>query len=206
MRHFWLHSVLGWLAIALILRVTVTIVLNYPDYFPPNFDSLFLQGREATFHGLYRITFTIHIFSAPLVLLNGLLLVSERFISWHWHRILGRLQVIVILTLFVPSSIYMAWYAFAGWGAGLSFLTLAICTGMCAILGVCAVWKKQVMEHRLWMRRCFLLLCSAIFLRLISGALSLLELSDAETAYIVAAWSSWVVPMLLFEVVRRATD
>lgn len=44
-------TVLRWLAAALVLRVLVTILLNYPDYFPPNFDSLFLEGREATFAG-----------------------------------------------------------------------------------------------------------------------------------------------------------
>ena len=41
--------VLRWLAVALILRVLAAIVSNYGDYFPPNFDSLFLQGRETTF-------------------------------------------------------------------------------------------------------------------------------------------------------------
>ena len=53
-RHRILTTVLRWLAVVLILRVLVTILANYPDYFPPNFDSLFLQGREATFTGIYR--------------------------------------------------------------------------------------------------------------------------------------------------------
>ena len=30
---------------------------NYPDYFPANFESLFLQGREATFNGVYAVAF-----------------------------------------------------------------------------------------------------------------------------------------------------
>ena len=196
-----LQSILSWLAVALILRVTVTIVCNYPDYFPPNYDSLFLQGREHTFHGLYRMAFTIHIVSAPVVLLNGLLLISER-LTWHWHRILGRLQVIVLLLLVVPSSVIMSRQAFGGWGAGLSFLLLSLSTGGCAILGLRAIYRRRVAGHRLWMRRCYLLLCSAIFLRLISGAASLLEVSDAEGAYILAAWCSWLVPLGLFELVR----
>jgi hypothetical protein len=33
------------------LRVRVTILSIYPDYFPPRFDSLFLQGRGATLSG-----------------------------------------------------------------------------------------------------------------------------------------------------------
>ena len=48
MRYGILTTALRWLVVVLILRVLATILLNYPDYFPPNFDSLFLQGREAT--------------------------------------------------------------------------------------------------------------------------------------------------------------
>src|SRR5436190_16689367 len=36
-----------------------SILANYPDYFPPNFDSLFLQDREATFNGAYRTAFYV---------------------------------------------------------------------------------------------------------------------------------------------------
>jgi hypothetical protein len=47
-----LLTALRWLAAALVLRVLGTILANYPDYFPPRFDSLFLEGREATFAGV----------------------------------------------------------------------------------------------------------------------------------------------------------
>src|SRR5580692_11008315 len=92
-----LSTVLRWLAVVLILRVLVTILANYPDYFPPNFDSLFLQGREATFTGSYPAAFYVHIFSGPIVLFNGLILLSENFRRRHhrWHRRLGWIQVVV---------------------------------------------------------------------------------------------------------------
>ena len=96
-----LTTVLRWLAVVLILRVLAVILANYPDYFPPNFDSLFLQGREATFRGAYRAAFYMHILSAPLVLFNGLILLSEYVRRRHggWHRWLGRVQVVVLLLL-----------------------------------------------------------------------------------------------------------
>jgi len=68
-RYRILTTVLRWLAVVLILRVLATILTNYSDYFPPQFDSLFLQGREATFTGAYRPAFYVHIFSGPAVLL-----------------------------------------------------------------------------------------------------------------------------------------
>ena len=66
-----LTTVVRWLAVLLILRVFATILSNYPDYFPPNFDSLFLQGHEATFTGKYRAAFYVHILSGPVVLISG---------------------------------------------------------------------------------------------------------------------------------------
>jgi hypothetical protein len=83
-----LTTVVHWLAVLLILRVLATILANYPDYFPPNFDSLFLQGREATFTGSYPPAFYIHIFTGPVVLFNGLIILSE-YVRRH-HRSLHR--------------------------------------------------------------------------------------------------------------------
>ncbi|MDB5336674.1 MAG: hypothetical protein JWN70_2293 [Planctomycetaceae bacterium] len=33
------------------LKVTLPVIVGYRDYFPPNFDSDFLNGREAYFFG-----------------------------------------------------------------------------------------------------------------------------------------------------------
>src|SRR5207245_4970877 len=115
-----LTTVLRCLAVLLILRVLAVILANYPDYFPPNFDSLFLQGREATFTGVYRPAFYIHIFSGPIVLFNGLILMSE-YVRRHYgglHRFLGRVQVAVLLLLVLPTGIVMSLHAFGGWPAG----------------------------------------------------------------------------------------
>ena len=157
-----LATVLSWLAVVLILRVLVTILANYPDYFPPNFDSLFLQGREATFRGAYRAAFYIHIFSAPLVLFNGLILLSEYVRRRHrgWHRWLGRVQVVVLLLFVLPSSVVMSRHAFGGWPAGLSFLLLSAATASCAIVGVVYARRRRYDQHRRWMLRC---LCLDLF-------------------------------------------
>ena len=120
MRHKILTTALRWLAVVLILRVLVEILANYPDYFPPNFEALFLQGREATFTGAYPVAFYIHIFSDPVVLLSGLILLSDhvRRRRRGLHRWLGRAHVSVLLLLVLPSSAVMSRHAFGGWPAG----------------------------------------------------------------------------------------
>lgn len=206
MRYHALTAVLRWLAVVLILRVLVTILANYPDYFPPNFDALFLLGRESTFVGTYRVAFYVHIFSAPVVLLNGLLLLSEsvRRHCGSLHRVLGRVQMLVLLLLMLPSSVVMSRHAFGGWGAGVSFLTLSLLTATCAVMGVAAARRGRFDRHRRWMLRCFVLLCSAISLRLLSGAAGLIGVPSAEGAYVVAAWASWVLPLIAYEIVERS--
>jgi len=200
-----LTTVLRWLAALLILRVLASILANYPDYFPPNFDSLFLQGREATFTGTYRPAFYVHIFSAPVVLFTGLILVSESVRRRYGglHRVLGRVQVAVLLLLMLPSSVVMAQHTFGGWPAGLSFLLLSATTAICAIVGVVHARRRRYGLHRRWMLRCYVLICSAVTLRLISGTAGLVGVPSPEGAYVVAAWSSWLVPLAACEIVGR---
>ncbi len=199
-----LTMVLRWLAVLLILRVLVSILGNYPDYFPPNFDSLFLQGRETTFAGTYRAAFYVHIFSGPVVLFNGLILLSETFRRRHraWHRRLGWVQVVVLLVLVLPSSAVMSRHAFGGWLAGLSFLLLSAATAFCAILGVVYACRCCYDQHRRWMLRSYVLICSAVTLRLISGTAGLLGAPSPEEAYIFAAWSSWLIPLTAYEILN----
>ncbi|WP_238537825.1 DUF2306 domain-containing protein [Zavarzinella formosa] len=205
MRRRLLTTILRWLTVLLILRVTVTILANYPDYYPPNFDSLFLRDRESTFTSVYQPAFYIHIITAPMVLLNGLLLMNDSLRRHHGklHRISGRVQVGVLLLLMLPSGVVMAQHSFAGWPSGLSFLLLSATTGVCAIMGVVAARRRRFDQHRRWMTRCFVLICSAITLRLLSGAMGLLDLPNPEEAYVIASWSSWLVPLAVVEIAGR---
>jgi uncharacterized membrane protein len=204
-RYRILTTVLRSLAVALILRVLVAILSNYPDYFPPNFDSLFLQGREATFTGAYPAAFYVHIFSAPVVLFSGLILLSESVRRRHGilHRRLGWVHVVLLLLFMLPSSVVMSRNAFGGWPAGLSFLLLSATTAICTIIGVVQARRHRYDRHRRWMLRAYVLICSAVVLRLISGTAGLVGVPSPEGAYIVAAWSSWLLPLAAFEFVER---
>lgn len=205
MRHRLLATLVRWLAAGLVLRVLAAILAEYPAYFPPDFDALFLHGREATFAGLYRVAFYVHILSGPVVLANGLVLMSARVRRRRpgLHRVLGRVQVGVLLLLVLPSGVVMARHAFGGGAAGLSFLLLSAVTAGCAVAGVATARRGRLDRHRVWMTRCYVLICSAVVLRLTSGAAGLVGVSDPEAAYVVAAWASWLVPLAAVEVVER---
>lgn len=200
-----LTAILRWVVVVLVLRVLVSILSNYPDYFPPNFDSTFLLGRERTFPGVYEVAFNVHLMTSPVVLVLGLVLLSEtvRRRYGRLHRRLGWVQIVLLLAFVLPSSLVMARRAIGGWPSGVSFVLLTVATAACAVAGVVEARRKRFDRHRRWMLRCYVLICSAVVLRLISGVVGLFEVSNPEGAYTISAWASWLVPLAAFEMWER---
>ena len=199
-RFLTLQRVLTLLTGLLILKVTASVLLGYRDYFPPNFNSDFLRGREHYFAGSYQWAFYAHIASGPGTLILGLLLVSERFRQRFpaWHRKLGRIQVATVLLVVAPSGLWMAWYAAAGPVAALSLALLAVLTGTCVALGWRAAVRRRFAEHRRWMGRSYVLLCSAVVLRLVAGLATVVGMGG-DWFDPLASWVSWVVPLTALE-------
>lgn len=192
------------LAGVLILKVTTSVVSNYRDYFPPNFASDFLRGREQHFSGLYQWAFYTHIISGPVSLILGLILLVERSRARFpsWHRSLGRLQVACVLLLVTPSGLAMAEYAAAGPVAAVGLASLAIATAICVSLGARSAVKRRFADHRRWMWRCYLLLCSAVVLRLFGGLATVTGMT-APWVDVAATWMSWLLPLAVFELRER---
>jgi Predicted membrane protein (DUF2306) len=198
-----LPNILTNLAVVLILKVTVGVVLKYRDYFPPNFNSDFLRGRGTYFFGAYQWAFYAHLASGPVSLVLGLILISDRFRSRFpkWHRLLGRIQVVVVLLIVAPSGLWMAYRAESGPVAAVGFASMAIVTGACVAMGLRCAVKRRFPEHRRWMWRCFLLLCAAVVIRVIGGLATVAEV-QAQWIYTLSAWASWLAPLIVFEFVR----
>jgi uncharacterized membrane protein len=196
-----LPNLLPFVTALLIVRVTVAVVLNYRDYLPPNFESDFLQDREQYFWKGYHWAFYTHLVSGPVSLILGMILISDRFRLRFpkWHRYLGRIQAVNVLFLVAPSGLLMASRAMTGPVAGMGFALLAVATAACMALGWRTAVQRRFAEHRRWMQRCFVLLCSAVVVRVIGGLLTVIDYGPAWP-YQAAAWGSWLVPLLVFEI------
>jgi uncharacterized membrane protein len=194
------ERILTLLAGVLILKVTTSVVSNYHNYFPPDFASDFLRGRESYFVGAYQWAFYTHIVSGPVSLILGLILIGERSRARYpkWHRYLGRIQAACVLLLVTPSGLWMAYYAAAGPIAAVGLAALAIATATCVSLGVRSAVTRRFADHRRWMWRCYLLLCSAVVLRLIGGLATVTGMA-APWVDSLATWMSWLVPLTAFE-------
>lgn len=187
----------------LVCVVLAGILRNYPRYLPPDFTTDFLLGRDAYFNSGYQWAFYAHIATGPVTLLLGLALMSAALRRHFpaWHRALGRVQVAVVLLALVPSGLVMSAYAATGVVAGLGFAALSVATAACAGLGWRAAVQCRFATHEAWMTRLFVLLCSAVVLRLIAG-LAVLARFDADWLYPVAAWASWLAPLIAHETWR----
>jgi uncharacterized membrane protein len=189
----------------LVVKVTATVASSYESYFPPNFASDFLRGREHYFFGVYQWAFYTHILSGPVSLILGLVLIVERSQAYfpRWHRYLGRVQAACVLLLVVPSGLWMAFHAAAGPFAAAGLGTLAIATAACTLLGVRSAMSGRFANHRRWMWRGYLLLCSAVVLRLLGGLATITGVT-APWFDPLANWVSWLTPLAVFELRERA--
>jgi hypothetical protein len=193
-------------ALLLVGKVTVSVVAGYKRYLPPDFEAEFLLGREAYFWGAYSWAFYTHLAAGPITLVLGTLLISPRFRQFDpgWHRRLGRVQAGLVLLCLVPSGLWMAWYAMTGAAAAWGLGTLALATGLCIALGWRAAVERRFVDHEQWMWRTYLLLCSAVVIRLLGG-LATVAAFDALWFYPFSVWTSWVVPLAVYEILRIAS-
>jgi uncharacterized membrane protein len=146
----------------------------------------------------------VHLVAGPASLVLGaILLMSDRLrrTAPTWHRRLGRVQGVVVLLLVAPSGLWMAFYAEGGPIAGLGLGLLAVLTAGCMALGVRAAVLRHFADHRRWMSRAFILLCSAVAIRIIGG-LATVAAFDRPWLYPLSIWMSWLVPLLAFEAIR----
>lgn len=198
--------VLTCVACLLVLKVTVEVVLNYDNYLPPDFSAEFLKGRDGYFFGSYQYAFYAHIASGPVVLVSGMILLSEQFRK-HFplaHRYLGRLHAAIVLLFVAPSGLWMACYASAGPFAAVGFVILSMLTATCIAFGWRSAIKRRFIDHRLWMLRGYLLLCSAVVLRILGGFGSTIGV-EATWFDPAASWLSWLGPLMTFELLRFAS-
>lgn len=198
-----LPRLLRTLAAILIVKVTVSVLAEYRFYCPPDFKSDFLRGREAYFWGPYRWAFFTHLISGPSSLILGALLISEQFrkSTARWHRRLGRIHAACVLLLLTPSGLWMACYAATGAIAAAGLGSLAITTAACVVQGWRAALARRFTDHRRWMLRTFVLLCSAVVIRMVGGLATVAQL-DAAWLYPASTWASWLVPLMIFESVQ----
>ena len=103
-----------------------------------------------------------------------------------------------MLLVLTPSGLWMSWYAATGAAAAAGLAALAVLTAVCITLGWRAAVRKQFATHERWMWRTYVLLCSAVVIRLLGGLATVLNFNE-PWFYAFSVWTSWLAPLLVLE-------
>lgn len=188
---FLLYAWFGWLMLQIMLQ-----------YIPWNSDAAFLGiKQDALKRPWYEPIFVVHVFSSILLLPLGFFQFSseirKRFPGFH--RMAGRMYVLVTLIFVAPSGFFMGLVANGGWTAQLAFCLLAIFWFWTTWNGWLAARRKQWMTHRNWMIRSYALMLSAITLRTWKVILVFLFHPHPMDVYRMVAWLGWVLNWIVAE-------
>ncbi len=187
---------------AILFFFTYLMLLITLQYFPIRYDVAFLRIKDEPIQLLhYKIAFFTHVYTSIIVLLFGIIQVSE-YIRIRYsaiHKIIGKFYIAIILLLSAPSGLTMAYYANGGIIAQISFALLAILWFIFTFIAYQRIKKSDILSHRKFMYRSFALTLSAISLRLFKYIIVHLFHTPPMDTYRLVSWLGWIVNLFLLE-------
>lgn len=186
----------------LIVFLAISLSINALTYI--NFDSTygFLKlKQQAIATGWYLPAYYAHVLAAGIILLVGLLQLSD-LIRLRWlylHRSLGKIYVFGILFFAAPGGLMMSFFIGRGPWVLASFLLQCSLWFYFTLRAFIAIRKGDVPTHREWMLRSFALTFAAITLRLYVFISSWSFDLSQPAAYGVIAWMSWTLNLVAIE-------
>jgi hypothetical protein len=187
-----------------VVFATILIVKSYHFYIPPKFNTGFLAGRETYFFSTpYAVGFYLHIVGAPLALIAGTLQFSRTILKRlpKLHRTLGRTAIISTIGFATPGGLIMAFGTRTGSSAVLCFLVMNLLTAWFAWMAWRTAVARRFVDHRRWAWRCYLMLASAILLRIIDPVLRETGVPDLQS-YRLSIWLSWLPSLVCYEILH----
>ncbi len=160
------------------------------------------EGFIVKFRTLNPLLVYAHFIGAGLALTLGALQLWSKRPS-HLHRWLGRSYCVCVL-IGAIGGVYLSFYSHLGIATGLGFLILAMLWTSTTAIALRFALTHQVEAHRRWILRSFALSCAAISLRVLLPVLSLVF--SFETSYILVAWLSWGINLVLVEIYLHYTS
>lgn len=190
----------AFLSIAYASYLLILLSLPY-IYFEPNVE--FLGTKQLIYHiDVWRISFYVHVFSSPIVIIAGLFQFNKWIIRNRpkWHRALGYAYVVTVLLISGPAALVMSFYANGGRVAQTSFVLLSIIWMLCTFLSFWKVKKGDFLAHAKWNIRSYALTLSAVTLRFYAYLFDVFEVRmGPKETYILLAYVSWIPNLVIAE-------
>jgi uncharacterized membrane protein len=124
----------------------------------------------------------------------------------HFHRVSGRLYVVMVLIGAVASFGMSARIGseYAAYGLGLAGLAVAwlVTTGM----AFAAIRRKNIVQHKQWMVRSYVVTFAFVTFRLVDDLLRPANLIPEDELSTVLAWGCWAVPLIFTELIIQSRE
>jgi hypothetical protein len=149
---------------------------------------------------LMRWTIGLHGFSAfILILLTSILIFGRIEHKWpNFHRKLGKITLFIGIILLIPTGFILSFLNSSGTKSSVLFIALTSLSLMSIISG----WKKirsgDQLTHSIWMKRFYILLTSAIWLR-INMFIAFEFFIPDQNIYFYCVLLSWVPQLIVYE-------
>ncbi len=167
----------------------------------------FLATKQLIYHiDEWRISFYIHVFASPLVIVTGLFQFNRWIMrkSPRFHKVCGYIYIINVLLITGPAALIMSFYANGGRVAQTSFVLLSFSWIICTFLAFYFIRKKNFKQHVNWMLRSYALTLSAVTLRFYAYLFDVFEVNIGPIAtYTLLAYISWIPNLFFAQVLIR---
>jgi len=184
----------------IVLFVGALITYSSIDYLNPDFAKGYLIDKKEVFYGVFRVGLYLHMIFAPLGLLLGTILVLFRIEKYKkTHRLLGY-QYIANSVLVTFSGIILGFYAFGGLLSKLNFILLSSFFGIFVFKAYVNIRKRRVNLHKRFMTRSYILILSAINLRVLSFIFINFLGYSGKLTYLLIGMMSWIPFLIMYEV------
>ena len=180
---------------------TAAIVWNSLDYFLPNtMHQFFFERIELTSQDWWKYTVLTHVVGGLICLISSLLQYSKILLkrATRVHKYLGHIYALSIITVVFPTGVALSFVAKGGTTGMIGFLILSFGTLLTLILGMVAIFKRNIKSHQIWITRSFALITTAITFRSLQIGIHALGI-DPEFNYQLSLWLSIAINLILAE-------
>jgi uncharacterized membrane protein len=183
----------------IILGIASLIFYSSVRYLNPDFENGYLSGNKFPYLSVFRIGLIVHLIIGPFLVFSSSLLLFFKLErrSPRLHRVIGRLTVYSAFVFLIPSGFILSYYAIGGIVGQILFFSLTFLTFITVARALFEARNRNFTLHRKWIIRFYILLTSAIWLRLNMFIGSYFFHLNGIDFYLTAAALSWI-PQLIF--------
>jgi uncharacterized membrane protein len=119
----------------------------------------------------------------------------------HLHRLLGKIYLVCVV-LGGITGMYLSLTSQVNLGYKFGLMAMSFFWASTGLMAFFSIKKRKIELHKEWMLRSYTITFTAfVFTRLIIDVLQPLKIAEPVDIYALSVWSSWVIPLLILEMV-----